>query len=700
MDVDVDIEDVTDDSTSDNGNEDYTSRKMRGEDASKTDTDTPEQKELREQIAYHDSKVIQLKQALNLQRPTIAKVPPEILAEIFLHQAAIVRGERVALHEDQGGAEIHRSFYEWTNVTQVCHHWRDVALKCPRLWTWLAFEEHVQSQFTDMIAERSHKLPLTVVLTINSQMMHCEVCLDPDGQYQYPDIALWMVNKKLPRIHELAIFIDREIDRTFAVGDIWDPVVNDPAPILEDLQIEAGHSTRYTQETSDHPAELVVRNGLFGGRTPKLRSLTVGGVGIHFANPLFCSTLRRLKISDCQCLPHDTHPDKFNAWLLALERLTSLEVLEVDWSIPAADAELHYQLVSVRKLKHLHLATTIGVFTDHMGYVRLPRSAAVRFSCTDANLFDDARMSSLRAAASFLFRRMSVYRVSYGMIHPERDGPGDTQLEQLPSCQLWATLESSTKLDNAGATSSPIPTEGAPPRFTFSGALGTRYLPVIFGAVDLSRVHTIHVTDFASGDEWVRVLKNAPNVTTLYAHGMAAFGIPAILASGVPGDVDLTLGSPIEANDEWFWAAFMVNDGTNALLPDGDGDGDQVMTDATSVEQPTQTKTAPLFPSLRTLKFVSVDFLLAADAAADTRRVTEDDLLAFEERGLEYGFDVEALVKSLRTRRAQGAADIASVEFRVAHGLCGDMAQLMSLVATVPEVKWDGVRLDSASLSS
>lgn len=601
-----------------------------------------------------------------------------------MHQAAIVQRDRIALHKEPGGAETHKSFYEWTRVAQVCHHWRDVALQCPRLWTWLAFEEHVSSRLTDTIAGRSHELPLTIVLAIDSLMMHCEVCLDPDRQCQYPGIAFWMVNQKLPRVRHLMIFIDREMDRIFGtVLDIWDPILETPAPLLEKLRIEATGSTRHTQEDSSEPAELNVRRGLFADQTPRLRSLTLGGVGVRFTNPLFCSTLRRLKIEDCQCWRPNTQPD-FNAWLLTLKRLTHLEDLEVDWSIPSANEEIEYQPISAPKLKRLHLKTTVAMFADHMKYVKLPRSAAVHFSCTDANLLDQARMSSLRNAMSSLFDQMSVYCVSYGTIHPQRNDPGDSQLVQSPSCQFWGSDKSSIKPSTESPTSPPSPPQGPPPRLTFDSKLNTLDIPLIFAVIDLSNVHTVHVADFPSGNEWARVLKNASNVTTLYAHGVAAFGLPAVLAGGVTDNPnpEFLSGGPMEPPDRWFWTAFNANDGK--------GDEDRGTWNAPSAEE----RTASLFPSLRALTFISVDFLLAADA----HRVTDDDLLAFNERGVEYGFAVETLVKSLRVRRAQGAGDITSVEF--VNCLCPDMAQLASLVVTVPEVKWDGKRVNPASLSS
>lgn len=58
----------------------------------------------------------------------ISRLSPEILAAVFFeltdYENALVNGWQRA--------------YQWVLVTEVCRFWRDVALSCPNLWTYLA----------------------------------------------------------------------------------------------------------------------------------------------------------------------------------------------------------------------------------------------------------------------------------------------------------------------------------------------------------------------------------------------------------------------------------------------------------------------------------------------------------------------------------------------------------------------------------
>ena len=134
--------------------------------------------ELELQIAFHTQRAAQLKRLLNSRRCISRKLPPEILAEVFLFQAVILRAERIAQHLEEGSAATHRSFYKWINVAQVCHHWREVALNCAALWTWFAFEEHIADSFLNLLNDRTRDLPVTVVLTINPPKQRCDACID------------------------------------------------------------------------------------------------------------------------------------------------------------------------------------------------------------------------------------------------------------------------------------------------------------------------------------------------------------------------------------------------------------------------------------------------------------------------------------------------------------------------------------------
>ncbi|PIL36907.1 hypothetical protein GSI_00597 [Ganoderma sinense ZZ0214-1] len=59
--------------------------------------------------------------------------------------------------------------------------WRDVALNCAKLWTWIAWEERLDFPFIDSLIERTLNLPLTYVHTVNPDIAHCISCVDEES---------------------------------------------------------------------------------------------------------------------------------------------------------------------------------------------------------------------------------------------------------------------------------------------------------------------------------------------------------------------------------------------------------------------------------------------------------------------------------------------------------------------------------------
>ncbi|KAI0751504.1 hypothetical protein C8Q80DRAFT_1119250 [Daedaleopsis nitida] len=101
---------------------------------------------LKAQIALHTAKAFQLRaELLNATSlSSVAKLPPEVLIEIFLVQAAILRKELVDLHVSDR-ADIHQSFsksynFKWIRVSHIYRHWRKIALSYAALWKWVALE--------------------------------------------------------------------------------------------------------------------------------------------------------------------------------------------------------------------------------------------------------------------------------------------------------------------------------------------------------------------------------------------------------------------------------------------------------------------------------------------------------------------------------------------------------------------------------
>ncbi|KZT23906.1 hypothetical protein NEOLEDRAFT_1242855 [Neolentinus lepideus HHB14362 ss-1] len=82
--------------------------------------------DIEKKISKHYTEIIGLKRNLNTLLP-IARLPPELLAEIFL---AYMSTNENSTFYPFSRYKYHRRFY----IAQVCQHWRQVALEDPRLW--------------------------------------------------------------------------------------------------------------------------------------------------------------------------------------------------------------------------------------------------------------------------------------------------------------------------------------------------------------------------------------------------------------------------------------------------------------------------------------------------------------------------------------------------------------------------------------
>ena len=108
---------------------------------------------MQREIAVETKKVVDLKIRLNELAP-IARLPPELLSEIFIQVALMNAHTLRAKHLPANRAA-------W-NVTHVSHHWREVALNCPSLWS----EIEISGSETDHIREmlsRSKRASLNIV---------------------------------------------------------------------------------------------------------------------------------------------------------------------------------------------------------------------------------------------------------------------------------------------------------------------------------------------------------------------------------------------------------------------------------------------------------------------------------------------------------------------------------------------------------
>ncbi|KAI1789052.1 hypothetical protein LXA43DRAFT_1063197 [Ganoderma leucocontextum] len=679
------------------------------------------QRQLKERIVFHTQQAIQLNGLLNT-RLSIAKLLPEILAEIFLNYAAIVRDARIKLHSHskQPGRDIHITFYEWMRVTHVCKHWREVALKCANLWTWIAFEERTTFCFIQFLIERSLNLPLTYVHTANPDVVHCPSCIDEDSFYESKFDALDVVKQYLPRIRDLTIFVS--LGGEFS-DLLWEHMEHTPAPLLEALHIQATGSARPT--VNEHGAlapSVSLTDRLFNAQTPRLHSLTLSGVAFRYTHTIIAPTLRHLEIISSTCTGDSDVDDgtALRGLIAHLAFLPNLKTFKLHWWLGLNPLEVHRQqhvTVSLPKLRLLDFNGPELVCHYLAQYIEpLSAGATLRYALGRHCAVPRSTLRHLVGATAGFLRNSSLHAISYGTRESTVvKGLGAKQL--LTSAQLWAApTPIGSDADASQALKSPYPSQSAkrilaaPPSLIMEG-IEKKLLAATLQSLDLSRVRTVQIMGFDEGDAWAGALKNAHAVTTLRAVGMAAFGVPAALAAGVPRDIvydpmdmfavlgllefsigrrTLEHGGDSEATaGAWYWTKFWGDDGRR----DEDGDGDVRMADAVE----SAANGPALFPKLEVIQLVDVDFAALARDVETERvvRASGDVLERFVKHEADYGFQVAAMLKALRVRRAQGASDVARAEFE--NCSCADMAQLAPLVCTVNEVWWDGKRVDRAN---
>ncbi|KIP05545.1 hypothetical protein PHLGIDRAFT_56682, partial [Phlebiopsis gigantea 11061_1 CR5-6] len=77
---------------------------------------------LQAEVDAHKQQIIEKTRRMN-HLLTINRLPPELLGEILLYWMETAKGQSATTDR------------KWTKIAHVCHHWREVALSSPRLWS-------------------------------------------------------------------------------------------------------------------------------------------------------------------------------------------------------------------------------------------------------------------------------------------------------------------------------------------------------------------------------------------------------------------------------------------------------------------------------------------------------------------------------------------------------------------------------------
>ncbi|KAH9888764.1 hypothetical protein C8Q73DRAFT_164761 [Cubamyces lactineus] len=257
-------------------------------------------KAIEDDILEHEKAIIDLKGRLNTMT-TIARLPPELLSEIFLYVAKAAYEDPRAFYSRY----YHSSgFYAWVSVTHVCRNWRAIALNTPRLWGYVVVSRKV---VVDELLARSKKAPLLISANVISSEDEKSKVLKSIGQ-------------DASRLQELRLSgpvrVLQDVLRQFT----------EPSRTLERLVLSESIPPQYLASDTSVPS-------MFQAQHPSLRYLELSRLVFSWNNSLLSSSgITHLKLVGR--LDSQSMLGMFDHLLLAIEQLSCLEVLDLEDAIP------------------------------------------------------------------------------------------------------------------------------------------------------------------------------------------------------------------------------------------------------------------------------------------------------------------------------------------------------------------------------
>ncbi|KAJ3542430.1 hypothetical protein NM688_g5969 [Phlebia brevispora] len=311
-----------------------------------------------------DAYVVDLRRHTNDLVP-IARLPPEILLMVFKKcRAGKLQPSRLSLWQAP-----------WITFTQVCHHWRVVALSAPTLWNTMVLEVRNKSlPPSEAIATwlgRTGQTPLVVDVRDSEDSLHQ---LSRRNQQALSDLIL----EQLPRIRKLDVAMAHEVPSMMQ----WPSSMS---PCMERLSL---WNRQCPAETIWDVQSLAVN---FSQRFPALRKFTLaGGYQFDFTTWTLPSSLTSLMILNSVPSASQSPSDIMNV----LRRLGSLNVLLLENVLPHdAKPFVGMEPVALPTLSSLQLGDTEYKFL--LSHLVLPPSTTLNLKWGMDDLHEESRFSTL-----------------------------------------------------------------------------------------------------------------------------------------------------------------------------------------------------------------------------------------------------------------------------------------------------------------
>ncbi|PPQ63462.1 hypothetical protein CVT24_004994 [Panaeolus cyanescens] len=292
-----------------------------------------------EEDAQHKAEeLLKLKRCQNNLAP-ISRLPPELLTRSF---AWLVEDFAFRSPEDWNSQTI-----QWVKITHVCHHWREVALNSPHLWSILV---NFKPKWAEIQLERSKQASLYLHLRPVGNVPQQTACLRKALDYSY-------------RLRSLRV-------SAFSCGPALTRILDDDNfPRLQSLVID-GTTTGTVVPYPILPEAFIFR------KAPHLQRLELEKWVLPWTCPIF-ERLTSLKLTARRTL---TPPGAAKDFFDALERMSKIVELELDICLPDAlslDLAAPSRQIRMVNLEKLVLHALIGQCSAILNHISIPATASI-----------------------------------------------------------------------------------------------------------------------------------------------------------------------------------------------------------------------------------------------------------------------------------------------------------------------------------
>ncbi|KAI0322283.1 hypothetical protein OF83DRAFT_1289452 [Amylostereum chailletii] len=281
----------------------------------------------------------------------IASLPPEILAYVFEIRMEDPGPPLAVSYNSSAG----RPPLEWIVVTQVCGHWRQVALSQPRLWTEIPFA--FGHRWTKWFLERAKHAPISVRKGLsNSVGASTEAHLIPNHIHHTKELILTGL---LPSIQNVL--------QESTSG----------APYLECLQI--------SPYPLSHGSTLPLPAHLFANNAPKLRRLVLRGFTIPWSSTLLNNlTLLEIDLGPGTSSASTPPSFLFSDIMGGLSRMHFLQKLVLKDCLPLWSAPHPESVIPLPHLSQIDLQGPARTSYEVLNRLRIPSRVRVKLTCSFA----------------------------------------------------------------------------------------------------------------------------------------------------------------------------------------------------------------------------------------------------------------------------------------------------------------------------